>query len=163
MLENEFFKLIYNTRASSPIWKKIVYLQTVVKSRMGIGETIIINYMSPLRRDPEGLTKLKEAGFNEDQEQEQRLMYTSPRDYCLILCHRIAFLLSVFYKLELIRMEAEFGRDDNGKIWFTYSKKILVQPVVLSDIDEDLFIHSVNLLEKDPEKKQWSMTRMRLT
>jgi len=35
---------------------------------MGIGETIIINYMSPLRRDPEGLTKLKEAGFNEDQE-----------------------------------------------------------------------------------------------
>lgn len=80
-------------------------------------------------------------------------MYENPKEYCLILCRRIAFFLAIFDKVELIRMEAEFSRDDNGKVWFTYAKKILVEPVVLSDIDEDLREHSDSLIDKAAEKK----------
>ena len=80
-------------------------------------------------------------------------MYDNPKEYCLVLCRRIAFFLAIFFKFELIRMEAEFSRDDNGKIWFTYAKKILVEPVSLSDIDEDLVVHSVSLISKEAEKK----------
>ena len=120
---------------------------------MGIGEPIIINYMSHLRTDKEEVDKLKEAGFQENLEHEQKLMYNNPREYCMVLCRRISFFLAIFFKLELIRMEAEFSRDDNGKIWFTYATKILVEPVTLSNIDEDLVIHSVSLISKEAEKK----------
>ena len=50
-------------------------------------------------------------------------------------------------------MEAEFSRDDNGKIWLTYATKILVEPVNLSDIDDDLRIFSASASSKEAEKK----------
>jgi hypothetical protein len=73
-------------------------------------------------------------------------MLKNPKDYCLVLCRRMAYFMLMLYKLELVRMEAEFGRDDNGKVWFTYATKILLAPANLNDIDEDLMIQSLGLV-----------------
>jgi hypothetical protein len=48
-------------------------------------------------------------------------------------------------------MEAEFSRDDNGKIWFISASKILVEAVErLSDYHEDLMLHSVSHVRAKP-------------
>jgi hypothetical protein len=66
-------------------------------------------------------------------------------------CVRIAYFMLVVYRCELVRMEAEFQRDDNGKVWFTFASKILVRPVLsLNEYDEELVLHSVSLLRTKP-------------
>jgi hypothetical protein len=59
-------------------------------------------------------------------------MRTDPKEYCLLICRRIQYFLCLFYSTEIVRMEAEFYQDDNGKIWFAYATKILVQEINLS-------------------------------
>ncbi|MEE4248906.1 MAG: hypothetical protein V2I33_26340 [Kangiellaceae bacterium] len=145
MSEKDFFSLMMYSRSGSDIWKKIVYMQTVVKSRMGIGETFIINYVSHLRSDPDSVTKLKTAGLQEHLDEESNIMAKDVKEYCLILCRRIAYFLLTVWKLEIVRMEAEFMQDDNGKVWFTYATKILVRPASLTDIDEELVLQAISL------------------
>jgi hypothetical protein len=54
--------------------------------------------------------------------------------------------MCIFYKIELVRMEAEFYRDDNGRIWLSYATKILVEDVNLGEIDEKLAVQSISLV-----------------
>jgi hypothetical protein len=63
MNEKDFFDLMMYQRSGSTIWRKIVYMQSVVKSRMGIGESYIINYVSHIRTDKQAVERLKSAGM----------------------------------------------------------------------------------------------------
>jgi hypothetical protein len=48
-------------------------------------------------------------------------------------------------------MEAEFARDDDGKVWLTFATKIEVKPVIcLTDFDEALALDSVNIRPRLP-------------
>ena len=49
-------------------------------------------------------------------------------------------------------------QDESGKIWFTYASKILTTPVDLSDIDEELYLASMQLLAKEAPKKEIVLT-----
>lgn len=51
-------------------------------------------------------------------------------------------------------MEAEFMSDESGKIWFTYAYKILTAKIELANIDEDLYLASVQLLSKEDPRKE---------
>ena len=58
------------------------------------------------------------------------------------------------FSLKLVRMEAEFMSDESGKIWFTYAYKILTTKIELANIDEDLYLASVQLLSKEDPRKE---------
>ena len=57
----DFSELAYG-RLKIP-WKNIVYIQTVVKIKHGIGESMMITYYSHLHTDTGAVEKLKEAGI----------------------------------------------------------------------------------------------------
>jgi len=44
--------------------------------------------------------------------------------------------------------------DESGKIWFTYAYKILTTKIELANIDEDLYLASVQLLSKEDPRKE---------
>jgi len=60
MNETEFINFI-ETRPSSPVWKKIAYIQTILKVRAGIGETIQHTYFSHDANDVKAIEELELA------------------------------------------------------------------------------------------------------
>ncbi|OMJ78751.1 hypothetical protein SteCoe_21362 [Stentor coeruleus] len=117
--EKEFFDFMYE-RPGSNVWKNIVYIQTIVKCKTGIGNIITIHYKT-----------LKPMNINDlqssiDHKNDDKLMYSNPNNYCELLCKRIDALLHFYSDLEILNMKAEFTQDDLGKIWLTYANEIYV-------------------------------------
>lgn len=102
MNQQDFYELAYG-RLKVP-WKNIVYIQTVVKIKHGIGESIMITYYSHLHTDTGAVEKLKEAGIQSDIQGEEFLMAMDPNEYCMLICRRVSYFLAIFLKLELLRM-----------------------------------------------------------
>ena len=126
MGEKEFFELIYE-RPGSSVWKSIFYIQTVVKSKNGIGETHNVDYLAPSKLDGAFENEMTEA--LQVSEDEGNIMLGSPKDYCYLLAKRIAALLYQHSNLVLLKGNFEFMQDDKGQIWFSFCKKIYVEEV----------------------------------
>jgi hypothetical protein len=124
LMENEFFELMFE-RSGSPIWRRMAYLQAVVKCRTGIGEVRLVNYKSHCA--------VPEV---QGQAEEDALMLQSEAEYCLLICRRVAFFLAKHSRMELLQMRAEFMRDDNGRIWLLNATRIAVKAIVLP-LEED--------------------------
>ena len=54
-------------------------------------------------------------------------MRENPQKYCILILRRIAYFFAIHLNLELVRMHAEFMKDDNGKIWFIFAKNTSVR------------------------------------
>ncbi|CAG9333277.1 unnamed protein product [Blepharisma stoltei] len=122
--EREFFNLMYE-RLGSAVWKKLVYIQTIIRCKGGLGDVIIIEYFTTDKFDPAF------EAYIDYVENEEQLMNDNPIAYCEIICRRIAAILYFHSSLEILKMRAEFMKDDLGKIWFSYATDILVREIQL--------------------------------
>ncbi|OMJ92500.1 hypothetical protein SteCoe_4740 [Stentor coeruleus] len=120
--EKEFFDFMYE-RAGSNLWKNIVYIQTVIKCKTGIGDVISINYSTA---KPMNLDDLKSALV---YDADEKIMSNDNISYCQLICKRIDALMHFYSRLEILHMKAEFCQDDLGKIWFMYATDICVRQV----------------------------------
>lgn len=49
---------------------------------------------------------------------------------CLYQIYKICFFVSKIHKYEILKMKAQFMKDDNGKIWFYHAKNLIVRKIV---------------------------------
>mmetsp|Transcript_10364 Transcript_10364/g.10330 ORF Transcript_10364/g.10330 Transcript_10364/m.10330 type:complete len:398 (-) Transcript_10364:1323-2516(-) len=152
MFENEFVDLMYE-RPGSPIWKTISYIQTVIKCKAGISEPFIVTYYSHEANDREAILALQKAGQDDDEIAEEKLSDNNINDYCLFICRRIAYFLATYSQKEVLRIKAEFMKDDNGKIWFTYATKISVRDIAMNNRDKELLFKRVGLTNVQSKDK----------
>ena len=77
MNKNDLFHLIMFERSGSGIWKKIVYMQAVVKSKMS--DTLAIPFIN------KSTDAMKSAGSSFNLPSEAALMISSPVAYCHLI------------------------------------------------------------------------------
>lgn len=93
-------------------------MQTCLKSQRGIGDPTIINFLAPIdAKQPDELVKYNYRSLGEDVE----LIQTDPFKYCQKQCYKMAYYVQKLYKIEILKMQCEFYKDDNKTIWFTYA------------------------------------------
>jgi hypothetical protein len=64
---------------------------------MGIGEIMLINYVSHIIVDVGAQERMKDAGMQQQSsEEEEDMMINNPMDYCLYVCRKIAFFITIF-------------------------------------------------------------------
>lgn len=88
----------------------------MIKCKAGIGETLVVTYYSHEANDRDAILALQKAGQDDDETYEDRLAETDPTGYCLFMCRRIAYFLATYSQHEILRLKAEFMKDDNGKL-----------------------------------------------
>lgn len=142
MLEQEFANLMYE-RGGSIVWKTISYIQTVVKCKLGISQTIEVCYYFS-----DDVKSMKQPNF-EFEIYEEELGTTDHYEYCLLQCKKFAFFLYVFCHKKLLKIDAEFIRDDNGKIWFVYAAEIFLEDRDILEDEKELLFKHVDLDSKN--------------
>ena len=72
-------------RNNDPFWKTVDYIQTNVKSQVGLGTPIVIKFYADLAKDPENPERIKYdlEQFPEDEDIKDELVY------CLKQCYKI--------------------------------------------------------------------------
>lgn len=143
MNENEFGDFMLE-RPGSLIWKKICYIQGVVKCRQGMGETFVTTYYSHDANDTKAIIELQKAGKDDNENFELSVM-NNPHRFAKLICRRIAYVLAVNSQLELLRIEPEFTVDDNGKIWLISARRISVKKIEINDKDQEVIFKKVEL------------------
>ncbi|OMJ82944.1 hypothetical protein SteCoe_16217 [Stentor coeruleus] len=137
MQEIEFSELMHE-RPGSSVWKRISYIQTVVKCKGGIGETHIMKYYKHDENDKKGIFDIQQAG-QDDSEGFELGFIDDIQKYSEFICKRIAYVLLANAKKDLLRMNAEFIVDDNGKMWLTYATRISVKDIREENYEKVLF------------------------
>jgi hypothetical protein len=112
-MESEFFEMMFE-RGGSSLWRSLVYVQTVLKSKVGLNEVMYVNYdaRSPAKKP---------------QTSEARLMKRQPEEYCRLVMQRIAVALRDYANYEVLSMEGQFIKDDNGAVWLHYLRRVYVK------------------------------------
>lgn len=112
-LESEFFEMMFE-RGGSSLWKSLVYIQTVLKSKVGLNEVIMASYDSsePFEKSDASLNILKK---------------TNPELYCAVVMRKINKAFKNYVHYEILGMECEFMKDDNGDIWLYYVRRLFVK------------------------------------
>lgn len=145
LLENEFAVLMYE-RAGSGIWKTISYIQSILKCKQGVGDSVVYTYYSHDANDWKAIEALRKAGQEDNEEEEEYLARNSPEEYCKLISRRIAYFLATYAQTELLRMKTEFMKDDNGKLWLTFASKISVRDIKVEQAETALTFKRVELI-----------------
>lgn len=143
MTETEFADLMIE-RAGSSVWKKICYIQAVVKCKHGIGEGFSTTYYSHDANDTDAILELQKAG-REDNEAYELSLINDVHRYAEFVCRKIAYVLAVNFQLELLRFCPEFVVDDNGKLWLASAGRISVKKIEINDKDQEVIFKKVEL------------------
>ena len=53
--------------------------------------------------------------------------------YCLKQCYKMCYYVQKMHNHEILKMRAEFTKDDNGTIWFTYASRIHSREIISND------------------------------
>jgi hypothetical protein len=101
-----------------------------VRSKIGVGHPIILNYLAPLCK--ENSDNDIDYDFRKFRSDSALLDEEDGREYCLKICTKICYYVSMLYNQEILSMRAEFIKDDSGtvsmntkaKIWFFFASKI---------------------------------------
>ncbi|CAG9329937.1 unnamed protein product [Blepharisma stoltei] len=160
MDENEIFQIIYENPGVN-YWKHISYLQTALKCRNGIGESVLFTYYSHKKEDIHAIGELKNAGVTENPELEDRLQNENQTEYCKLICQRIAYFLAVHTHFELLKMQAEFVSDENGKMWLIFANKIFVREIQMDNEAAPLVFKKVKIISE--ERKQNLESKLKIS
>lgn len=90
--------------------------------------------------------ELKNAGGSESAEYEDRLLSENPTEYCKLICQRIAYFLAVQNHYELLKMQAEFVQDENGKMWLVFANRIFIREIQIDNENAPLVFKKVKLI-----------------
>ncbi len=124
----EFSELVGKLRnkSSSSNSKIIYYIQTgVLANQETKPYNITIHFKAPLDDSSEEASK---RNINYDKFRnvdELKLLKNGEFErYAYIQCLKICYYLQKVRRIELLKMTAEFVRDDHDNIWFVYANKI---------------------------------------
>jgi hypothetical protein len=112
-LESEFFEMMFE-RGGSSLWKSLVYIQTVLKSKVGLNEVIYATYDSSVPYKPSPIQSI------------DKLLKKYPEFYCQKIMRQIVEAFKDYVRYEICSMECEFMKDDNGAIWLYYVRRLFV-------------------------------------
>jgi len=124
--ENEFRSKIGNGKKTDALFENLVYVQTCIRSKSGIGEPITVTFYAPMNlQNIEDEIRYDYNSLGEDVE----LLKASEELFCLKQCYKMAYYMSKLHKIELIKFRAEFFKDENETIWFSYASQIVARPI----------------------------------
>lgn len=147
--ESDFLEL-FAERPGSHIWRKINYIQGVVKTKTGLNGSYFITYYSHTINDHAAISELEKAGKMNDDKFEQSLMSDSIK-YAEYISKKIAYILAVFSQIEILRFKPEFIKDENGKIWFFCASRIAVRRI--NFLEPETFLKKVQLRTSEKKEK----------
>lgn len=108
------FMKTFQQRAAHEYWHSVLYIQTNVKSKIGCGTPIVVKFRAPLKSeslDQEIVYDYQALGDDADlviNGREER--------YCLKQCYKMCYYVQKVHNQEILRMKAEFTRDENGTV-----------------------------------------------
>jgi hypothetical protein len=113
------FMTTFQNRAAHEYWFSVLYIQTNVKSKLGCGTPIVVKFYAPLdlsNVDAEIVYDYRALGTDAE-------LARSGNDYayCLKQCYKMCYYVQKLHSHEILRMRAEFTKDENGTIWFAYA------------------------------------------
>ena len=61
------------------------------------------------------------------REVDMRLRLKHPEKYCEKVCAKMAYYMQKVHNYDIMRMDVDFFKDENGKIWMYYVRDIVVK------------------------------------
>ena len=117
------FMSTFLKRANDDYWLSVSYIQTNVKSKLGCGTPFLIPFYAPLDVvHPEREIVYDFKGMGSDEE-----LVGDGWKWGWKQCLKMGYYVQKVCKQEILRMHAEFSRDENGSIWFIYASQIQVR------------------------------------
>lgn len=86
-----------------------------MKSKLGCGTPIIIKFyapLNPINKEVEIEYDYKALGSDDE------LVRTDDYQYCLKQCYKMCYYVQKVYGQEILKMRAEFSKDENGSVSF---------------------------------------------
>ena len=111
--EVEFLKIMAK-RTNDEYWKTINFIQTWIKSKIGIGNHIVIDFYARINQKKH--SRHIQYNFRRFKADEYLLSHNQ-QDYWLKQVVKMCFYISKLYGYEVIRLKAIFLQDDEGIIW----------------------------------------------
>jgi hypothetical protein len=112
----------FRRRTSDDFWKHVNSIQTCVRSKIGCGEPIIINFLAPIcANDPAKEIEYDYRAIGKDSD----LLRVDDKKYCLKQCYKMCYYASKIYNYvslrvlilkEILKMRAEFIKDETGAV-----------------------------------------------
>jgi len=154
--EHEFIQIAH-TRANAPFWRGIESIQTCIKTKKGLGERIPVlfrcekvmevdhifdeenfdydfhKYGEPYAARIQAEARRRGADASAfsyvdmQREIERRMKEQDPRQYCWRIANKVAFYVQKLYDQDILRMDLEFFKDENGDIWMAHAEGIVVK------------------------------------
>lgn len=81
MQETEFFDMLTYDRPGTSTWKPVVYLQTVVKSKLGMGQIFEFEYTSEIESGIEEIQAIIDSIAHLDALAEAKMSREAPLDF----------------------------------------------------------------------------------
>ena len=105
-------------------WKSLSFMQANVKSKIGCGQPIDVNFFAPvnLLRPSDGLV-FDYASLGEDLD----LILHDEERYCLKQVYKMCYYIQRLYHVDILRIKCQFQKDETNTIWFTWAKDICVR------------------------------------
>ena len=123
--DNEFGTEIQRHPPRDRWWEQIEVIQTAIKSKTGCGTPLFVHFVAPLdEENPNNAINYSYSHFPSDY---TLLKNEDDIHYALKQCYIVAEYLQRVRGLELLQMNAEFSKDDNGFIWLFYAKNIFIR------------------------------------
>ena len=111
----------FKKRGNDDFWREIYCIQSIVKSKIGIGQHIFVDFVAPINEDSPYIEipyNFRQYGNDSELEIE---------DYWLKQWYKIWYYIQKLYSYEILKMKSTFLKDDNNKIWLHYIKDIKVR------------------------------------
>lgn len=111
----------FKKRGNDDFWKEIYCIQTIVKSKIGIGQHIFVDFVAPFdKSSPYYEIKYDFRQFKNEEE-------WTTEEYCLKQTYKIWYYIQKVYSYEILKMRWIFLKDDSNKIWLHYIQDIVVR------------------------------------
>ncbi|CAI2385609.1 unnamed protein product [Moneuplotes crassus] len=147
ILNNKDFITIFSLRENEPYWNSVKFVQSNVKSKIGIGKKIPFLFLFDMEMDnsenenpneaqlqpKEVLKHTKNIPLKEYEEinyidsQVEDISQLQGKQLCYQYCLRIGYYLQKVHGIEILMMTTEFTIDDDGVLWLTDARDISVR------------------------------------
>jgi hypothetical protein len=130
----------------NPLYKEIEYIQTrATCSRPSVNKPLSepisydIEFRAPLNdHDAQSAKEEIFYDFKKYGDDLELLKEERYKDYCVKQCLKMCYYIKQTKKLEILKMHAEFQRDDCNNVWFTYANKVHFRRLNRSQANEIL-------------------------
>ena len=115
------FMYLFQKKYSEKIWRNMLCIQSNIKSMLGCGFLIHVNFYAPIDLEhPESPITYNFRDLGEDL---NLIMYDEEK-YCQKQAFKMAYYIQKLYHHDILRMKCEFAKDENNTIWFIHAKDI---------------------------------------